>query len=570
MKCILNLLLLFALSVSAAAQSSVKASYIFLDCEVKYKLKSSFKDHKEVDAHTRELISKLQSDGYLEASADTIVRDSIGSRIVVHCGEKYSWAFLKPGNVDASYLKSAGFKQQNFNGERFNPTAFSKLINRILSHYENEGRPFASIRLDSIKTNGKTLSAVLHAEPGAIVRIDSIRIRGNSSINETYLFNYLSIKPGDLYNESIVSKIDNRIKEIPFLQLTKPTEIAFTPKYTRILIYVEKKKANQFDGLLGFLPDENGNLLITGQAHMNLMNALNRGDAIEVNWKKLQPLTQDLFTRFNYPFLFRSPFGTEGQLHLYKKDTTYIDVRKYVSLNYFLKRGTIFKVFIQDKTTSLLSVRGLEFVSTLPVYADVRNRLYGIGFRTENLDYRLNPRRGYIVNLNGGAGSRTIKRNAKINQEVYDKTDLHSEQYQLDIQAELFIPLFKNSTVRISTLGSWLESERYFVNELYRIGGLRTLRGFDEESIYADAYSINSIEYRLLIDRNSYVHLFYDQAFYKNTLTRTKDEPFGFGAGISFETKAGIFSLSYALGKQFDNPIFLRAAKVHFGIVNYF
>ena len=29
---------------------------------------------------------------------------------------------------------------------------------------------------------------------------------------------------------------------------------------------------------------------------------------------------------------------------------------------------------------------------------------------------------------------------------------------------------------------------------------------------------------------------------------------------MSFETKAGIFSISYALGKQFDNPIEFRSA----------
>jgi outer membrane protein assembly factor BamA len=109
---------------------------------------------------------------------------------------------------------------------------------------------------------------------------------------------------------------------------------------------------------------------------------------------------------------------------------------------------------------------------------------------------------------------------------------------------------------------------------LYRIGGIKTLRGFDEESIYASFYVIGSLEYRYLLEENSYLYFFTDAAYYENLSVSFAgdryDTPFGFGTGISFETKAGIFSINYALGKQFDNPIYLKSGKVHFGIVNYF
>ena len=48
--------------------------------------------------------------------------------------------------------------------------------------------------------------------------------------------------------------------------------------------------------------------------------------------------------------------------------------------------------------------------------------------------------------------------------------------------------------------------------------------------------------------------------------------PFGFGLGLTLETKAGLFGLSYAIGKDSDPSRFvnLRNAKIHFGYVNYF
>ena len=99
-----------------------------------------------------------------------------------------------------------------------------------------------------------------------------------------------------------------------------------------------------------------------------------------------------------------------------------------------------------------------------------------------------------------------------------------------------------------------------------------TLRGFDEESINASSYAIGTIEFRYLLEQNSYTYLFIDGGYYENKSIEEykSDTPFGFGLGISFETKAGIFSLNYALGYQENELAPIRAAKIHFGFVNFF
>ncbi|MBL0317529.1 MAG: hypothetical protein IPP69_17895 [Flavobacteriales bacterium] len=111
-----------------------------------------------------------------------------------------------------------------------------------------------------------------------------------------------------------------------------------------------------------------------------------------------------------------------------------------------------------------------------------------------------------------------------------------------------------------------------YENEMNRIGGLRTIRGIDEESLNTSSYLIGTIEYRLLYEENSALYLFADQGWYekKSTNSFVTDTPIGFGAGVNFETKAGIFTLNYAIGQQFDNPILVRNAKVSFGFRNVF
>jgi hypothetical protein len=241
-------------------------------------------------------------------------------------------------------------------------------------------------------------------------------------------------------------------------------------------------------------------------------------------------------------------------------------------VQYLLIGGNYLKLFYSNKNSTLLSTKGFENVTVLPSYADVRTNMYGAGLKFEKLDYRLNPRKGFSVLVNASAGTKVIRKNAKVNPVVYEKLKLNSTQYISDIEADLFIPFGDRSTLNIGNQSAFIYGQTTFQNELFRIGGLKTLRGFDEESIFASAYSILTLEYRFILEQNSYLYVFGDGAWYENNNVSQyiKDTPYGFGAGISFETKAGIFSINYALGHQFNNPIQLRSGKIHFGIVNYF
>lgn len=120
--------------------------------------------------------------------------------------------------------------------------------------------------------------------------------------------------------------------------------------------------------------------------------------------------------------------------------------------------------------------------------------------------------------------------------------------------------------------GASFYNENVFTNELYRIGGIQTIRGFDEESIFVSSYAVASLEYRYLLEQNSNIYVFGDYGWLEKNVGENYlfDQPYSFGAGISFETSPGIFSLSYALGSQMGAPVYLRAAKIHFGFTSFF
>ena len=135
------------------------------------------------------------------------------------------------------------------------------------------------------------------------------------------------------------------------------------------------------------------------------------------------------------------------------------------------------------------------------------------------------------------------------------------------------MPLFKRATIKASIRGGVILSEQnIYQNEQFRIGGNRILRGFDEESIFATNYGVLTTELRFLIGLNSYLYAFGDFGYVENITTERRefDRPIGMGAGITFETKVGLFGFSLAVGRQQGNPFDFRSVKTHFGYVSLF
>jgi outer membrane protein assembly factor BamA len=535
--------------------------------------KRSFSTKAALNKELRAVLLQCYDNAFLTAKYDSVIQDSSSTKAYLNFGARYKWAKLSGGNVDEGVLSEIGFRERLFNDKPISYKNVKRVQERLIRYYENNGYPFASVMLDSVEIHENIISARLKLEKNTEEKIDSVIVKGNAKIASVYIYNYLGVKPGNLYDESQLQKVNTRLRELPFLTMTKPSTVVFTERSNKLILNLDKKRASQFDGILGVLPDnKTGKILFTGDVRLKLQNGLSRGELIELNWRRLQTQTQDLRVHVVYPFLFKTPFGIDYNFKLYKKDTTFIDVNQNVGLQYLLTGGNYIKIFYSNKTSNLLSTKGLEFTNVLPPYADVRTNMYGLGWRFEKLDYRLNPRKGFSVTMSASAGTKQIRKNLKLNPVVYDNLKLQSTQYNSELITLLFIPFGSRSTMLVGNQSAFIYGETTFQNELFRIGGLKSLRGFDEESIFASAYTIFTLEYRFILEQNSYLYVFGDQAWYENNNVSEyiMDTPTGFGAGISFETKAGIFSISYALGRQFSNPVQLKSGKIHFGIVNYF
>jgi len=552
------------------------------------KVRDSYNSEAQIRKELGAMLLKLYDNGYLGASVDSLELKGDTAIAWVYAGPQLEWVQLRPGNVDVPILSQAKYKDRFFTGQPVNYRQLNGLLNDILAYAENNGYPFAQVRLDSLELTDTTLSASINLQKNQLIVYDTITLDGDPKITRAYIYNYLGIRPGDLYNESTVKRISQRLADVAFLIELRPPEVVFEADKAKIRLFLKNRQTSRFDLLIGVLPNNeiSGRILLTGEANLELQNAFGGAEEIRLNWRKMQTGTQNLDIAVRYPYLFSLPIGIDGNFQLYKRDTLFLDIDYELGLQYLFAGRHYVRAFFHNKATNVLNVDTAFIIRnrTLPEYNDVRNSLFGLEYYLERLDYRFNPREGQLLRVSAGAGTRRVRPSTTIETltdplnpdetfaYLYDSMKLTTVQYKFTWQFDQFWPVGRRSTFKTGVRGGSFISNPVFFNELFRIGGNKLLRGFDEESIFVSTFNVLSAEFRFLLSRNSFFQVFMDAAYVEDrTLDKfRKDFPYGFGAGITFETKAGMFAVSYALGSQQGNPVDFRSSKVHFGYYNLF
>ena len=134
--------------------------------------KKAFASKNEREKEILNIFFILYDNAYLSASADSIINESLKEIIWVKTGEQYKWAYLHKGNVDEGTLNEVGFREKIYFEKPFYYTDIRKVEEKILTYCENNGHPFASIKLDSIKISGNSISAsVARARSGPFLEV---------------------------------------------------------------------------------------------------------------------------------------------------------------------------------------------------------------------------------------------------------------------------------------------------------------------------------------------------------------------------------------------------------------
>lgn len=552
------------------------------------------KNNNALDTVCRTLLQHFRSRSFLAASIDSLQYlpdSSLSARF--YLGPAMRWVSLKIANPETERLvNAAGYRGKLLDNRPLHYETLLQLEQAILQQAENNGYPFAAVGLDSIEiAPDGGISAQLQVQRNRYFSFAGIKIHGDVRLPKYFLPNYLGLQPGMPYSRARVLRLRAQLESLLFLESSANPSVSFVGSEATVNLFLQKKRASRFDFIVGILPQPDkpdGKLLLTGSLSAAFQNALNLGERFSIDLERLRPETQRLDVAAGIPYLFGTAFGADGRLGIYKRDSTWVDAQSDIGVQYLFAGGDYLRVLWENKSASLQKVDTALVRSSrqLPPNLDFNNNGFGLETGLNRLDYRFNPRKGWNITLKAVAGFNKVLPNSQIealsdaaNPEfqfasLYDSVSQRAARYRLEGQGALYIPVFERSAIKLALRGGGIFSNRpVFANEQYRLGGNKLLRGFDEESLQATRFAVATAEWRLLIGKNSFLAAFSDWGYIENITQRTRVflRPIGLGAGLNFETKAGIFGINVAVGRRDTGQAFgIRAAKFHLGYVSLF
>lgn len=353
------------------------------------------------------------------------------------------------------------------------------------------------------------------------------------------------------FTDNITNQLQKEMKQFPFIKTVKQPEVLFTESNTALYLYVERQNISQFDGLIGFTNNDEGNVQFNGYADLHLMNILNKGEQLKLYWKN----DGNQQTQFNLttevPYLFNTPFGFKASLELFKQDSTMLNTKFNGSLLYYLNFNHRIGIGYQ----STASVAGTDnFYSA----ANYNNQFITLNYLINQ--YQEHPlfRQKYFITAALGLGSKTEEKN-----------NLKGAQQFASITASYLWQLNNRWYINQQLEGSLLRSEvALLYNEYYRFGGIHSIRGFKENSLLAKTQLGLYNEVRYLLAPNMYLHSITDIAYYEGE--NVNDFLYSFGIGFGIQTGGGLFNIIYANGVQpntdfkLSNSIFHLSYKTQF------
>ena len=125
--------------------------------------------------------------------------------------------------------------------------------------------------------------------------------------------------------------------------------------------------------------------------------------------------------------------------------------------------------------------------------------------------------------------------------------------------AKHYFYLNDKNGISVKSQSYYLKSDQYISNELYRFGGINTIRGFNDNSLQASFLTSVMTEYRYIITPNLYIHSIIDYGIYQDKATNSANKLLGIGLGFGLLTKNGLLNLVYANGSTENQAIQLSA-----------
>lgn len=531
------------------------------------------------DTLMKRISFNLNQRGYFDYKFDAISFDSAKTKnnvdITININEGVPTFFNKV-NVENVSKADSNFVISSFNnlsGEIFNKFDLENTISEVLSYYENNGNPFAVVKIKSFNFYKDTLSKKNLTDIFLLIdakkksRINKIEIHGNKKTKNYVLIRELRIVSGQEYSQQNVNILPERLNKLGFFKPVKKPEYYINSKGEGVLSFdVQEIQTNNFDGIIGYIPggrnDESG--YVTGLVNINLRNLFGTGRVVSIKWQRLNRSSQLLDLNYLEPWLFGMPINLSTRIFQRKQDSSYVQRTFDISLQYLatdvLSMGvtlSLESVIPTDNGNSKFTVFNSTIVNTgLNLKLDTRNDLFS-------------PTNGILFINSYSFRKKTINGPSQF---ISPTTATNINLQKLELSFDAYFSFVNRQVLAVKLHGGELRGPFFETSDLFRMGGFNSLRGYKEDQFLGSRIIWGNFEYRFLLTNRTYFFLFFDNGYFlrkedvDRNIPKIEGYKTGYGLGINLETSLGILGVSFAFGEG-DS---FSDGKIHFGIINNF
>ncbi len=491
---------------------------------------------------------KLSKAGYLESKLTGNLKLNDSTFLYQYAlGEKTTFLHIYIGKAKSNLTVSLSDAKKDtlvipfLESERFLLTTLKAL--------EKKGFSMAKVKLVNLAKNKNYLTADLSIELDKKRFVNGIVINGYDKFPEGFKKNIFRMYRNKTFSQESLEKINKDFSQYRFVKQTKYPEILFLNDSTKVYVYLEKAKSNTFDGFIGFSNDENGKVIFNGYLDLILNNILNSGEKLSLYWKSDGKDQKTFNLGLELPYMFKSPIGLKAQLNIFKQDSLFQNTRTNIDLGYFFNyNNRLYLGYqstessdIQNTNSALLNDYSNNFVTANYEFFNYTNSI--------NKSMFLFPE-ATSLNVKIGTGKRTSK--FESNPQFFGSLNLNHNLY-----------LNSKNVLNIKSQNYYLQSSNYIINELYRFGGITSIRGFNENSLQGNIFTSLLTEYRYVLSPSIYAHSIIDYGYLQDKTSTVDTNLLGFGFGFGLLTKNGLLNLIYANGSTNEQAIKLSNSIIH-------
>ncbi len=521
----------------------------------------------------RRQLQALRSSGYFLANVEL----NKNGHCTVIKGEPFQFA--------VSQMSGAGLVKDT----KYAVSEFSQQTEDWLTMMENTGFPFASVQFFPDSISGNTVYLGMKVETGPECQIDSFagfrpeKLKG-------LIRNAAGIKYGDVYNQQKLNLLRQRLAGLSAYRLSGADDVYFSQGKLTVNMGLQRARKDKLTGILGFATSENARPVLTGEADMAFYDLFGYGVSFTLNWRSFAPLSQQLAVGAELPYFFRSPVILLPSIQFEKLDTQFTRFRRSIAVRVPVDANKSFSVGADFTGINALTINADQVLALrrLPASISMNTSLYFASLEWKNNSSGELPVKGFDAAIKAGAGSRNIVRDNQIAEKkwisadgqpisIYDSLEnlgkMKLNQFKISYQLNYYVKLKKYLILKLSAEGEELRTPTVYYSELNRWGGLGSLRGYPEQSIFANRFHMGTAEMRIQSEATGYLAPFVSVAWNENDAGRDRlKNRWLVGTGLAFavRTAAGVLKLAWATGLDADNAFKFSNTRIHAGISNAF